>query len=57
VEHRERREHLERLLDDLRNQRKVDSDEVLMELIHLLFELDDEVAELRERLQAPGTEG
>jgi len=57
VEHRERREHLERLLDDLRNQRKVDSDEVLMELIHLLFEVDDEVAELRERLQAPGAEG
>jgi hypothetical protein len=57
VEHRERREHLERLLDDLRNQRKVDSDEVLMELIHLLFELDDEVAELREQLPTSRAEG
>jgi hypothetical protein len=56
VEHGERREHLERLLDDLRAQRKVDLDEVLMELIHLVLELEGEVARLRGRLQSPGEE-
>lgn len=50
VERKERREHLERLLDDIRAQRKIDMDEVLMELIHLVFELEDEIAQLRTRL-------
>ncbi|MGH2984584.1 MAG: hypothetical protein ACRDK5_10085 [Solirubrobacterales bacterium] len=56
MEHRERREHLERLLDDVREQRKVNLDEVLMELIHLVVELEDEVERLRERLARPDTE-
>ena len=47
MEHKERREHLEQLLDDLSSQRKVNSDEVLMELIHLVLELEDEIAQLR----------
>lgn len=56
MEHRERREHLERLLDDVRAQRKVDLDELLMELIHVVLELDDEISDLRERLPRPGAE-
>lgn len=56
MEHRERREHLERLLDDVRAQRKVNLDEVLMELIHLVVELEDEVERLREGLARPGAE-
>jgi hypothetical protein len=50
MEHRERREHLERLLEDIRSQRKVNLDEVLAELIHLVLELDDEIAQLRDRV-------
>ncbi len=53
MEHAERREHLQRLLDDVRSQRKVDLDEVLMELIHLVLELEDEIAQLRARLPDP----
>lgn len=56
VERKERREHLERLLDDIRAQRKIDMDEVLMELIHLVFELEDEIAQLRTRLSEEGPE-
>jgi hypothetical protein len=41
-----RREHLEGLLGELREQRKVDLDQVLMELVHFVFELDDEVRSL-----------
>lgn len=41
-----RREHLEGLLEELREQRKVDVDQVLMELVHFVFELDDEVRSL-----------
>jgi len=41
-----RREHLEGLLAELREQRKVDNDQLLMELLHLVFELDDEVRSL-----------
>lgn len=41
-----RREHLEGLLEGLREQRKVDIDQVLMELVHFVFELDDEVRNL-----------
>ena len=48
MEHEERRQHLERILEDLSRQRKFDLDEVLMEVIHLLLELDDEVRPLRE---------
>lgn len=48
MEHRERREHLERLLDDIRSQREVDLDEVLMEMIHLVLELEEEVGRLRQ---------
>jgi hypothetical protein len=55
MEHKERREHLRRLLDDLSSQRKVNADEVLMELIHLVLELEDEIAQLRNRLAEPGT--
>lgn len=54
VDRKERREHVERLLDDIRNQRKIDMDEVLMELIHLVLELEDEVTELRKRLAEAG---
>lgn len=50
MEHRERREHLERLLDDIRSQRKYQADEVLSELIHLVLELEDELEQLRPRL-------
>ena len=57
VEHKERRQHLERLLDDIRAQRKVDSDEVLMELIHLVLELEDEIGQLRERIAHLSAEG
>jgi hypothetical protein len=55
MEHKERREHLRRLLDDLSSQRKVDTDEVLMELIHLVLELEDEIGQLRARLAEPKT--
>ena len=48
MEHLERRQHLEKILDDLSQQRKFDLDEVLMEVIHLLLELDDEVKQLRD---------
>jgi hypothetical protein len=41
-----RREHLKGLLEELREQRKVDVDQVLMELVHFVFELDDEVRRL-----------
>ncbi|MFN8163383.1 MAG: hypothetical protein U0R26_06040 [Solirubrobacterales bacterium] len=51
-----RREHLERVLQDVREQRKVDTDQLLMELLHFVFELDDdlrrlsaEVSELKQR--------
>jgi hypothetical protein len=54
MEHKERREHLRRLLDDLSSQRKVNPDEVLMELIHLVLELEDEIAQLRTRLAQAG---
>jgi hypothetical protein len=56
MEHKERREHLERLLDDISAQRKVNYDEVLMELIHLVLEVEDEVAGLREQLARLGGE-
>jgi hypothetical protein len=41
-----RREHLESLLEELRGQRKVDSDQLMMELLHFVFELDDELSRL-----------
>lgn len=41
-----RRDHLEGLLEELREQRKVDVDQVLMELVHFVFELDDDVRSL-----------
>ena len=53
VQHKERREHLRRLLDDLSSQRKVDNDQLLMELIHLVLELDDEIGPLCARLAEP----
>jgi hypothetical protein len=46
MERASRREHLEGLLEGLREQRKVDIDQVLMELLHFVFELDDEVRSL-----------
>jgi hypothetical protein len=45
-----RREHLEGLLEQLREQRKVDSDQLLMELLHFVFELDDEVSDLNAKI-------
>lgn len=45
-----RREHLTGLLDELRQQRKVDVDQVLMELVHFVFELDDDVRQLNDRV-------
>ncbi|HET8592681.1 MAG TPA: hypothetical protein VFL56_03385 [Solirubrobacterales bacterium] len=53
MERKERREHVERLLDDIRAQRKINIDEVLMELIHLVLELEDEIGQLRQRLGEP----
>lgn len=41
-----RREHLERVLQDVREQRKVDTDQLLMELLHFVFELDDDLQHL-----------
>ncbi|HEU5062050.1 MAG TPA: hypothetical protein VFT79_02720 [Solirubrobacterales bacterium] len=41
-----RRGHLEGLLEEIREQRKADVDQVLMELIHFALELDDEVERL-----------
>lgn len=45
-----RREHLEGLLEELREQRKVDIDQVLMELVHFVFELDDDVRNLNAQI-------
>jgi len=50
MDRRSRREHLEGLLEELREQRKVDVDQVLMELVHFVFELDDEVRNLNARI-------
>lgn len=41
-----RREHLQGILEELREQRKVDTDQLLMELLHFAFELDDELRQL-----------
>lgn len=41
-----RREHIEALLEELREQRKVDIDQLLMELVHFVFELDDDLRQL-----------
>jgi hypothetical protein len=45
-----RREHLEGLLAGLREQRKVDGDQLLMELLHFVFELDDELSVLNAKI-------
>ncbi|MGE5407687.1 MAG: hypothetical protein ACM3NV_03650 [Syntrophothermus sp.] len=45
-----RREHLERLLDEVSQQRKVDVDQLLMELVHFVIELDDELRGLEARV-------
>lgn len=50
MERPSRREHLEGLLAELREQRKVDVDQLLMELVHFVFELDDDLTNLRARL-------
>lgn len=50
MDRRSRREHLQGLLEELREQRKVDVDQVLMELVHFVFELDDEVRNLNARI-------
>ncbi|HEX2708940.1 MAG TPA: hypothetical protein VHM66_13120 [Solirubrobacterales bacterium] len=42
-----RREHLEGLLEELREQRKVDVDQLLMELVHFVSELDDDLRQLK----------
>ncbi len=46
MDRKSRREHLEGLLKELREQRKVDVDQVLMELVHFVFELDEDVRNL-----------
>jgi hypothetical protein len=45
-----RREHLKGLLEELREQRKADVDQVLMELVHFVFELDDEMRRLNTQI-------
>ncbi len=45
-----RREHLQGILEQLREQRKVDTDQLLMELLHFVFELDDGLRELDARV-------
>ena len=45
-----RRDYLEGLLTELQEQRKIDSDQLAMELLHFVFELDEEVTSLRARL-------
>ena len=50
MDRRSRREHLDGLLEELREQRKVDIDQVLMELIHFVFELDDDVKSLNAKI-------
>jgi hypothetical protein len=42
-----RRKHLEGLLEELREQRKVDVDQLLMELVHFVSELDDDLRQLK----------
>lgn len=53
----ERRGHLSTLLDDLANQRHVDEDELRTELIHFIFELDDEIRQLRDRVSDLAAQG
>lgn len=50
MDHKERRGLVQSLLDDLAAQREVDTREALMELMHLVFELDDDLVALRERV-------
>lgn len=52
-----RREHLEGLLEEIREQRKADVDQVLMELIHFALELDDEVKRLSAEIGRRGERG
>jgi hypothetical protein len=46
MDRQSRREHLEGLLGELREQRKVDVDQLLMELVHFVVELDDDLRQL-----------
>lgn len=41
-----RREHLQGILEEVREQRKIDVDQLLMELLHFVFELDDDLRRL-----------
>ncbi|HEX6229981.1 MAG TPA: hypothetical protein VFZ41_11035 [Solirubrobacterales bacterium] len=50
MDRKARREHLEGLLSELREQRRADVDQVLMELIHFVFELDDELKNLNAQI-------
>lgn len=50
MDRKSRREHLEGLLEELRQQRKVDIDQVLMELVHFVVELDDDLRQLNARV-------
>lgn len=52
MDRKSRREHLEGLLEELRQQRKVDLDQVLMELVHFVVELDDDLRRLNARISA-----
>lgn len=50
MDHTERRELVQQFLDDLRAQRDVDLRNALEELIHLVFEIDDELKGLTQRV-------
>ncbi|HVW46407.1 MAG TPA: hypothetical protein VHA76_05090 [Solirubrobacterales bacterium] len=50
MDRKARREYLQGFLDDLLAQKKVDTDQLLMELLHLVFELDEDLTRLDARL-------
>ena len=45
-----RREYLERLADEIGQQRKIDVDQLLLELIRFATELDDQLGELEAKV-------
>ncbi len=45
-----RREYLERLADEIGQQRKIDVDQLLLELIHFATELDDQLSDLETKV-------
>jgi len=53
MDHEERRELVQGILDDLREQREVDLRGAMEALIHLVFELDDDIKALEQRVSEP----